>query len=258
MSIQAWDKTGATRTAPAISEIGEGTYRIQSTTTDENTGTIFLIDTGAGNEPRRVTIPCYRPDKINQFWAVCLEDVTGSLWSSAVAPTVGSYRASDGTVLSSPTPNLVTSTYLYSFTPTAGDISSLAKIRIDGPVGSSQPYWFGEVEAIGSGSGSGDISAPVVNVLSPTPGTHVYRDTPVIFDITDNIAIGRVFVVMRFTDADLEEIVHQGDRFSDKYTTSSTRSIIAGGYRYSIIRNGGWFENPILDVYATDSSGLEL
>jgi hypothetical protein len=147
MTVLARDVTGAVRTAPAVTELGEGIYQVQPTDADELAGTALLIDTGAGNEPRRLTATCFLPDKSNQFFAFTLEDTAGALWLGA-APTVGSYRGKDGIARTAPALAALAGTYLYALIPTPVDIAAEVGFRVDGPAGSAQSYWTGDTEPI--------------------------------------------------------------------------------------------------------------
>lgn len=105
-------------------------------------------------------------------------------------------------------------------------------------------------------SSSGDGAAPVVTLVSPLTG-QVEGAGALIVDVTDNVQLGRVFVVVRFPAIAREELVHQGERFTPDYNGQSTREPIAGGYRFTLRRSGGWPASPLLDVYAVDASGTE-
>jgi hypothetical protein len=161
MSALARDVTGATRTAPAIVELGSGVYRVVPTDADETAGTVVLVDTGAGNEPRRVVVECFKPDNSNQFWAVCVENADATVWTGT-APTVGSYRSNAG-ARTAPTLVAVEAAYLFVAVPTAGDVTADTAIRIDGPASSAQPYWTDSTLPLVSG-----IAPPPT--LSPSPG----------------------------------------------------------------------------------------
>jgi hypothetical protein len=104
--------------------------------------------------------------------------------------------------------------------------------------------------------GAGDGAPPVVTLISPA-SLLLERDTPIVIDVTDNIALRRCMVVARFDTLAIEELVHNGDRFAAAYTGASSRQPITGGLRYTIRRNAGWPAPPVLDVFAIDTSGSE-
>lgn len=114
-----------------------------------------------------------------------------------------------------------------------------------------------EFDFVGAVAGSsGDGAAPVVTLVSPLTG-QVEGAGALIVDVTDNVQLGRVFVVVRFPAIAREELVNQGERFTPDYNGQSTREPIAGGYRFTLRRSGGWPASPLLDVYAVDASGTE-
>lgn len=145
MSAQAWSSAGVARGSRTVVEARPGFYAPVTTDEDEAIGTVVLLDTGAaGRLPRRVVLACFRPDNSNQFWAVCVEAPDGSLWTGD-APTVGEYGGASGARTPPATvPVPAGSTSLFSWTPTADDVTADVAIRVDGPAGSSQPFWFGE------------------------------------------------------------------------------------------------------------------
>lgn len=102
-----------------------------------------------------------------------------------------------------------------------------------------------------------DLAAPTVSLVSPPTIEELAPGSPLVFDVTDNIGLRRVFVGVRLPLRGAEDVVHQGDRFAAGYAASSTRVAISGGWRYSVVRAGGWPENPTLDVYAIDTGGTE-
>jgi len=139
MTAIARSITGAVRTAPTIVELGAGVYRVAPTDADEAAGTVVLVDTGAGNEPRRVAIACFKGDNSNQFWSVVVENTDATAWAGA-APTVGLYSSSAG-ARTAPTLVAVEAAYLFVAVPTAADVTADTAIEVIGPAGSAQPYW---------------------------------------------------------------------------------------------------------------------
>lgn len=147
------DRAGSARTPPSTpTHLGGGVWVFTPTDADETTGTVALIDFGAGAEPRRVTVPIHLADGSNQFWAAHVEDETGALWTGA-APTVGLYDDSAGTPRTPPSLAAVSGAYLFALTPTSTDVAVGIEGRLDGPAGSSQPYWgFSSVPLVASGA----------------------------------------------------------------------------------------------------------
>lgn len=138
-SVQAYDTTGAPRTAPDVAHVASapGTWSVTPSDADEAAGTVVLVDFGAGNLPRFVAFAVFKADNSNQFWALPVTGADGSPWSGA-APTWGGYS---GAAAPSLTAIPGAATALYVATPSAADVAGGAEGRIDGPAGSSQPYW---------------------------------------------------------------------------------------------------------------------
>lgn len=138
MSALAWDIAGASRTPPSVVELGNGLYQVTPTDADETAGTLVLVDTGAGNEPRRVAIACFEADRSNQFLGWHLEDSAGDLWTGA-APTFGAWDDAAGTPRTPPTVVTV-SAGVYVAVPTSADVEADCAGRIDSPAGAAPPY----------------------------------------------------------------------------------------------------------------------
>jgi len=99
---------------------------------------------------------------------------------------------------------------------------------------------------------------PVVSNFVPAAGSNILSSTPVGFDVTDAGPIRRVIILARYPIAGLTEAVHDGTDFGLQYSNiSNTRNPIAGGYTYTILRNGGWIESPIISPFAIDVTGSE-
>ena len=168
MAVFAYTLAGASTAGPTVTALGTGTgqFQVLPSDSDEASGTVLLIDTGVGNEPRRITMAVHKADNSNQFWAFCVEDAaTGALWAG-VAPTIGSYRSSAGVSLTPPAFNVIASPYLYALVPSTSDVAADVSGRIDGPAGSAQAYWTVSSQPVIT---STVIVAPPVIVTPPTP-----------------------------------------------------------------------------------------
>jgi hypothetical protein len=65
--------------------------------------------------------------------------------------------------------------------------------------------------------------------------------------------LNRVIVVASYAGLAPWEIVHDGERFSPRFSQRvNTREAIAEGFRYTILRNGGWPGAPTITVYADE------
>jgi hypothetical protein len=143
-----------------------------------------------------------------------------------------------------------------------GGVDYFGSFRLAGLRGSTVPRTADELHASFStyaGLPPGDQVAPVVTLLSPQIAAGISRTQPLSFKVEDNLGLlGRVMVVARFPGRDVEEVIHTGTRWGPLYDVSpNSRTPIANGYLYSVLRRGGWPTSPSLDVYALDQSGNE-
>lgn len=103
-----------------------------------------------------------------------------------------------------------------------------------------------------------DTTPPVVSGFDPAAGTQIARSQPIEFDVTDDSgAFARIFVVAWFKLTGIQEVIHDGTGFVGFYTVSSSRVVITDGFRYTVLRSGGWTEAPTIRVFPIDSSGNE-
>lgn len=100
---------------------------------------------------------------------------------------------------------------------------------------------------------SGDVSPPALTVVSPPVGGPIRPDEAFVIDVTDDIGLG--LVVLTVETGSAHEVVWLRDAFSTAYSALSTRTAIAGGYRFSVRRIGGWTAAPIFHVEAIDNAG---
>jgi hypothetical protein len=100
---------------------------------------------------------------------------------------------------------------------------------------------------------------PIVDGLIPAAGTNVSVSRVLQFDVTDTEGFTRIIVKAQKVGVLLDEVVHDGTQFGAMYqNASNTRTPITDGYRYTILRDGGWVVGgPTLTVYATDTRGAE-
>lgn len=103
-----------------------------------------------------------------------------------------------------------------------------------------------------------DESVPVVANFNPTPGTPIARTAPIAFDVTDDSGdFRRIFVVAFFPATGATEVVHDGDSFRGHYAAGSARTMIASGFRFTVLRTGGWPGAPTIQTFAIDRAGNE-
>ncbi len=105
-----------------------------------------------------------------------------------------------------------------------------------------------------SGAG-GDGAPPIATLVSPAANAFIGPSTPIVVETTDNVLLGRVFLVARMPGVALEELIYQGTRFTPPYAALSTKTTISGGFRFTVIRSAGWPSSPTIDAYLVDSSG---
>lgn len=103
---------------------------------------------------------------------------------------------------------------------------------------------------------------PEVGNVSPAPGTPITTTTPLVFEVTDDSGtFRRIILAVAFSAGELAgvtEIAHDGDAFVGHYSTGCTRDPIAGGFRFTLLRAGGWPASPTLRVFAVDTAGNEV
>lgn len=101
-----------------------------------------------------------------------------------------------------------------------------------------------------------DITPPVISNVSPAPGSNITQTTTISFDATDNVGFRRLMVLAEYPDGSYE-VVHDGDAFSQMFSSQSTMVIIPNGYHYSLGRTIYWPGSPIIRIFAIDASGNE-
>ncbi len=103
-----------------------------------------------------------------------------------------------------------------------------------------------------------DVAAPITTNVQPAPGTPITASMPIQFDVTDDTGtFRRVLVAAYFPTTGATLLVHDGDSFLGGFSGSSSRAMIAGGFRYTIRPDGGWTSSPTIRVFAIDQSGKE-
>jgi len=94
-----------------------------------------------------------------------------------------------------------------------------------------------------------------ISVVSPPEGSVIGRTVPLVIDVTSAIALRRVVISAVLGDNIIEEMVHNGIDFAGPYSTNS-RSAITDGYRYTLLRVGGWRASSVtLRILAIDTAG---
>lgn len=99
-------------------------------------------------------------------------------------------------------------------------------------------------------------TTPTVGNFSPPPGTQVGPGTPLSFDALDAKGFRQVTVTALAPNGS-QENVFTGGVFVAPFASSSTVAPIAGGLHFSILRDGGWLNQPQLTVRAINQDGIE-
>ena len=96
------------------------------------------------------------------------------------------------------------------------------------------------------------MATPVFTQVSPTAGSKIGKDEAVILTVTDtddNITLA--YLVASLDINEPAEVVHDNVSFRPKYNTITTsRSVIANGFQYSVLREGGWPATPTFSMFA--------
>jgi hypothetical protein len=104
----------------------------------------------------------------------------------------------------------------------------------------------------------GTPQAPVIANVSPSQAVAIASSQPLSFDVTDDSgAFRRLLVALDFPALGVYELAHDGDGFAAKYVAQSFRQSISGGYRFTLLRQGGWPVGPTIRIFAIDPSGAE-
>ena len=106
------------------------------------------------------------------------------------------------------------------------------------------------VVSVLSGGSSG---APTVSNVTPPSGSRLTNKyAPVQFDVTDVDGLASVFISVPM--AGKREVIYLSSEFSANYFGSSITAI-TDGFRFVIVRAGGWTEAPLIRVDAIDTGG---
>ena len=95
---------------------------------------------------------------------------------------------------------------------------------------------------------------PTITLVSPVAGASIAADTPIVVDVTDDAGLSMVVLTCEIPAGGPHEVVWLRTAFSGYYS-GSTVAVIAGGYRYTIRRHGGWPASPRFHAEAVDTSG---
>lgn len=101
-------------------------------------------------------------------------------------------------------------------------------------------------------AGGGDLIAPVITIISPTPDTPpgepggfpsdfgTAKDIPIVLRVTDVSPGNQYICIVAIFEDDTQEIVFRRGAFHNAYVTYSTSTDITDGLELSVRRVGGW------------------
>lgn len=110
-------------------------------------------------------------------------------------------------------------------------------------------YNEGYAQGFIDGSGVVHGAPPTITVISPPEEDTIGRTIPLVFSVVADSAIAalRRVVVSVSYGGEIEELVHNGTTFSGGFSGGlNARVNVANGYRFTILRFGGWRAGPIL------------
>ncbi len=237
---------------PTINNLGVGKFEIETSDAQEAAGRMFLIATGG--------FPAYVYGALhagsNPFAAVAFFNADGTPATTG-APTIpaGGYQDKIGNARTAPAP--AGGPCMWSVTPSAGDLAVVGGVNwiLDAPAGKIPASYDGDLIV---GGAAGSSTPPVVGNFSPSLVTPIQSTQSVGFDVTisDGTAFANVSISVVFDSLGLAEEVYDGADFSALYVASSIRATIANGFRFTLIRRGGWPANPKVKVRAVSVTGV--
>ena len=99
---------------------------------------------------------------------------------------------------------------------------------------------------------------PPTVIYSPSTGTTISATQSIQVDVADDSGeFCRVFIIARFDATGDWEAAFDGTNFSPRYRASSSVSTITNGFRYNVLRTGGWTATPTIHVIPIDAAGNE-
>lgn len=101
-----------------------------------------------------------------------------------------------------------------------------------------------------------DETPPTITDITPPASTVLELTQSVSFSVTDagNGTFARIIIAVAYTNS-VEELVYDGSAFVGLYAATSSISAITDGFRFTILRSGGWLTAPTFRAFPIDSSG---
>lgn len=101
-----------------------------------------------------------------------------------------------------------------------------------------------------------DTSPPEIQNISPAPGTAISRNTPLEIEVVDDQDLRNIALWVSYPGDETVELVYDGGKFRGLYRElPNAVNPIAGGYRFKILRLGGWPNSPTLEYAVVDTGG---
>lgn len=100
-----------------------------------------------------------------------------------------------------------------------------------------------------------DTDAPTIENVTPASGSAITSTGTVQFDLLDNGTFYTTPVYVYFPANGEYEVAYWSGGFTPRYQRGSSRSVIAGGYRFVLSRWEGWPSAPRIISDSRDSGG---
>lgn len=100
-----------------------------------------------------------------------------------------------------------------------------------------------------------DTDPPTIVNVTPASGSEIAADDSVQFDLTDNGTFYTTPVYVYFPSSGEYEVAYWSGGFTPRYQRDSSRTVIAGGFRFVLSRWGGWPSAPRIISDSRDSGG---
>lgn len=99
---------------------------------------------------------------------------------------------------------------------------------------------------------------PTIGGFSPAIGSQIQSNQVITLQVNDNGPLRRVILHVKYPSHNIQEVIHDGDSFGLSYQgPSNVQTTIPTGYQYTILRDGGWPESPVITPFAIDITGSE-
>lgn len=143
----------------------------------------------------------------------------------------------------------------------AGPFTLLAAVTgttyTDTTVQPGNSYFYNVTAVTDTGDVAVPAQMPAVGNFAPALGQVIGSTSAVSFDVTAGVPLLEVIIHSINADGS-RTVVFAGGNFRPGFSPASSRTVIAGGFRYTILPSSGkWTSIPSLSVYAIDIQGNE-